>query len=472
MTDGSPTATFRDPAGSLTLEADRVVRTVYPDSRAAVLEFLDSAFCQRLQERGDLVAASVVEHGGPPGTLTLLHPRIAISTYPWEWTLSQWLAAAALTLRLCEEALEFGWILKDATPLNILFVGSHPVLVDILSFERLLPGGSIWLAYGQYVRTFLLPLVMRRLMGWPLVLTMHARDGYEPARLYGELGWTQRLSRAALWPITLPALLERRDPEAGATGLATKKQDPGLAMHVLRGSLATLGRQTRRAAGGQASSDWSRYTATLTHYSEAERAAKRAWVATRLTELAPARVLDVGANTGEFSRLAAEGGAEVVALERDEAAADRIAGMAAELGLPVLAVHADLARPTPAMGWGNAEQSSLLSRLRGQFDLVMLLAVVHHLLVMEQIPLPAIMGLCHRLTRRWLVLEWVPPADPMYRSLMRGRDALYGSLGEDDLGRACEGLFTTIRREALANGRVLFLFEKAESSGQQTDARQ
>jgi hypothetical protein len=109
-----------------------------------------------------------------------------------------------LTLNLCEEALADGWILKDATPLNVLFTGTRPVFVDILSFERRDPHSSIWLAYGQYVRTFLLPLLMNRMLSWPLSLSLFKRDGYEPADCYAALGWGRRLSRDALWPITLP----------------------------------------------------------------------------------------------------------------------------------------------------------------------------------------------------------------------------------------------------------------------------
>ena len=66
----------------------------------------------------------------------------------------QWLAAAELTLKLGEEAIGEGWVLKDATPLNVLFQGPRPIFVDILSFERRDPRASVWLAYGQYVRTF------------------------------------------------------------------------------------------------------------------------------------------------------------------------------------------------------------------------------------------------------------------------------------------------------------------------------
>ena len=146
--------------------------------------------------------------------------------------------------------------------------------------------------------------------------------------------------------------------------------------------------------------------------------------------------------------------------ERDPAAADRLFLMARERKLAIQTIQADLARPTPAVGWENSESPGLLPRLEGQFDLVLMLAVIHHLILMEQIPIPAILSLCHRLTTRYLVVEWVPVEDPMYQSLMRGRDALYGGLSEADLLNACEGLFRTVYRQLLENGRVLFLFER------------
>jgi hypothetical protein len=90
----------------------------------------------------------------------------------------------------------------------------------------------------------------------------------------------------------------------------------------------------------------------------------------------------------------------------------------------------------------------------------MMLAVIHHLILMEQIPIRAIIALCHRLTRRHLIVEWVPATDPMYQSLMRGRDNLYGALTEADLLRACSGFFRSIHQETLGNGRILFLFER------------
>jgi hypothetical protein len=400
-----------------------------------------------------------------PAGLQLLHPRVPVPTYPWEWTPSQWLAAAQLTLSLCAEALSEGWVLKDATPLNILFVGSRPVLVDVLSFEPWNPepknhASHIWLAYGQYVRTFLLPLLMNRMQRWPLELAMFKRDGYEPAELYKLLSWRQRLSRAAFWPVTLAARLDRKDGERSAARPAAPPKSQELAIYLLKRTLADLRKRTRRAMPEAIGSEWDNYTATMKHYTAQESAQKLEWVRNVVEDLKPARVLDIGANTGVFSALAAEHGAQVVALERDAAAAESLFRMSRRSRLSIQTIHADLARPTPAVGWENGETSTLLDRLEAKSELVLMLAVIHHLILMEQIPIRSILDLAHRLTWRYLVVEWVPVTDPMFQSLMRGRDALYGSLTESDLLTACMGRFHTLRRQPLENGRVLFLFAK------------
>lgn len=448
--------TFRDPAGSLVVERDRAVRKIRPEFRDRVFEFLNSPFYRRAVERGDVVSSDIEDDGD---ALLLIHPRVRIVTYPWEWTAFQWMAAADLTLRLCDEGLGDGWILKDATPLNVLFIGPRPILVDVLSFERRDPGSAIWLAYGQYVRTFLLPLLMKKMLRWPLELTVFKRDGYEPAELYEAMGWTKRLSPAALWPLTVPALLDRRKGGDAAAQKKRPARDPELTLHTLKRTIAGLRKRTKAAVPKNAKSEWAEYTSTNSHYTAEQSEQKHAWIRRLLDELHPSTVLDVGANTGEFSALAAQAGAEVVALERDADAAERIAQMSASKNLRIQTIHADLARPTPAVGWENRESSALLSRLEG-FETVMMLAVIHHLLLLEQIPLRAILLLSHRLTRRWLVVEWVPATDPMFVSLMRGRDELYGSLSENDLMNACQGLFNIDKRQVLGNGRVLLLLNR------------
>jgi len=86
--------------------------------------------------------------------------------------------------------------------------------------------------------------------------------------------------------------------------------------------------------------------------------------------------------------------------------------------------------------------------------------VIHHILLLEQIPLPAIVELCYKLTRNLLIIEWVPVSDPMFQSLMRGRDDLYGHLTAENLLAACSGMFNLVGQEVLGNGRIMYLFAK------------
>jgi len=456
---GAAFQTFRDPAGSLTISGEEVVRHVRPAYAEAVREFLGSSLRRKLEDDGDMVSSEII--ADTADGLTLRHPRVWFATYPWEWTLGQWRAAAELTLKLQQEAISEGWVLKDATPLNILFNGTKPQLVDVLSFERRDPRSPVWLAYAQFVRTFLLPLMAHRWLDWPLSTTASRRDGFEPREIFNALPRLRRFRPELLWPVTLPVMLEKSADNPEATRKARETQrDPELATLVLKKSAEGLLRQIRRAAPPPQKSAWSQYEMTAQHYTAAEIEQKRAFVDEALRNTAPRTVLDVGANTGTYSLLAAKYNAQVLALEGDAAAADRIWQRAEAAHADVLPVVANLAWPTPAYGWENSETHSLLDRMAGQFDLVLMLAVVHHLLLHDQIPLKNIARLLAGLCRHTLLLEWVPVSDPMFQKLLRGREHLYGSITEQDWQDAAAPFFDQFSRQALSNGRVMLLYRK------------
>ncbi len=456
--------TFRDPAGQLRLEPDRALRRIRPTAAEEARAFLASPLRAALEKNGDLIPSQIVS--APEQTsigadeLWLEHPRVHPISYPWEWTAAQWRAAAELTLRICRQAIAAGWILKDATPLNVLFKGSRPILVDVLSFERRDPGTSVWLAYGQFVRTFLLPLIAAKYLSWPREATLFWRDGYEPGQIYKALRPWQRLKPDLLDVITLATILDKPGEKSRAASKPVSKADPELAAHILQKRIARLGKQIRHTAKSRSRSDWSEYSQTATHYGHTDLQEKKAFVQSLLKRCGPSHVLDIGANTGTYSLMAVNAGAEVVAIDADVAALEVLWTDTAKRNLPVSTLMANIARPTPAAGWRNSEQLSLLDRLMGQFDMVLMLAVIHHLILREQLPLGHIADLCAGLTRRWLVLEWVPPSDPMYQEWLRGRDELYGHLSENDLKQAFSPYFTVTDRGELGNGRVLFLLER------------
>ena len=463
--------TFRDPAGSVELRPDGAYRFIQPAFEAELLEFLTSGLAVRLVEEGRLVSSEVLPRE-PLGSrslredesLVLRHPLIAFPSYPWEWSSAFWLAAAELTLSLSRDLLREGWILKDATPLNILFRGTQPVFVDVLSIAKLDKTQPIWFAYGQFVRTFLLPMIANAQLGWPLRATISRRDGYEPEELYPLLPPTARLGQPVLSAVTLPSLLGRMR-SGGAKGRAntsstSKPHDPEFVEHVLGRTFAKLLKQMRRAAPSPRASKWTAYSGTATHYSEADHAAKRAFVADALRDARPRRVLDVGCNSGIYSELAVDAGAEVIAVDTDEQTVNLLCRRLSGSGKSIQPLVVDLANPTPAVGWRNSESKSFLARCAGQFDGVLMLAVIHHLLLHDQVPLAEVAELCSTLTTGTLVLEWVPPTDSMFRELVRGREAIFAGITEAAFRASFAPYFATLAEHKLENGRILFRFER------------
>ena len=378
MTQSSQFAngTFRDPKGRLYQDGDRILREIYPEHASSVLAWVSSPLARSWAQQGRMVS-SMIHSAEHEDTALLEHERIFFPTYPWEWTPGQWSDAASLTLDLCEEALEEGLILKDATPLNVLFCGPNPIFVDVLSFEQRDRRSPLWLAYAQFVRTFLLPLCAHVHLGWPLAATLQRRDGYEPGDLAPFLSVFQRWRRPFRSLVTIPQLLENK----AQIGARRPKVSEELADFTVRRLLRMTRKLLHSVAPPSHTSRWSKYTETASHYGSVDHEAKRAFVHSVLEGIQPARVLDVGANTGVYSRIAAESGASVVAWDTDVQAADLNWRTARVKGLAILSVVADFARPTPAVGWRNRENASLLDRAKGQFDCVMMLGVMHHLLV-------------------------------------------------------------------------------------------
>jgi len=451
--------TFRDPAGSVEIRTDGAYRSIRAPFDTEILAFLASPIATELVEQGRLVASEVVSPASAE-TLVLRHPRISFQSFPWEWAPGLWLAAAELTLNLCSDLVQQGWLLKDATPLNVLFQGTQPIFVDVLSIERMDPHQPIWLAYGQFVRTFLLPMLAYSRLGWPLQASLTRRDGYEPEDIYTAFSWPARLRQPVFSAVTLPALLANNKKIQAGSLASRSVRDPDLARQILLKTLRGLLSHMRRVTPAHRSSTWSDYAETATHYSDEDHARKRSFVTDALAAAQPTRVLDVGCNTGVYSNLAADAGAEVVSIDTDLQAVDRLCANLKGSGKNILPLCVDLAHPTPAAGWENREYASFLSRCTGHFDTVMMLAVLHHLLLRNQIPMDRIATLCSNLTTRHLILEWVPPTDPKFQELLRGRGAIYTHITEAAFRDAFAEHFTTIDELALVNGRTMLHLQK------------
>jgi SAM-dependent methyltransferase len=461
---------FRDPGGRLYRVDGRILRAVEPSHAASLETFLSSKTAREAIERGTFVRSQRVPAAEFPDLNSgnvWEHERIAFPSFPYEWPPEMLEAAASLTLDLAEAALEEGFGLKDATPYNILFRGAQPVFVDVLSFEQRAPLDPTWLAYGQFVRTFLLPLAAHRYFGLPVNQILKGqRDGIEPEMMYHWAGWLRRLTPPLLGLVSLPQWMAGRSQDQGRSYRSKPAGSPEQARFVLYGLLRGCRRQLKALAPKRdEQSNWSGYLDHKSLYSPAQLEQKERFVKEAL-DLAmgsgrPARVLDVGANEGSFSLLAARQGAEVVAIDSDPVVTGSIWRRAAAENLNIVPLVVDFTRPTPAVGWRNQECASFLERASGDFDLVMMLAVAHHILVTERIPLEDLLDVADELSREYVLIEFVAPADPMFQRIVRGRNELYAHFSPDWFEAAARSRFDLVR-SAKIDGlhRWLYLFRR------------
>ena len=199
----------------------------------------------------------------------------------------------------------------------------------------------------------------------------------------------------------------------------------------------------------------------MTHYTKDQFASKQSFVERVLHEFRPRSVLDVGCNTGIFSMLAAKCGARVVAIDSDPIVLGDVSRAARKDKLDVLPLIVDLTRPTPAIGWQNRECPGFLERARGTFDAVFMLAVVHHMLVSERIPLKEIVEITAELSKDLAVIEFVAPEDDMFRRLARGREDLHDGLTVESFEAAWRRRFEIIRSQHIEpTQRYIYLLRK------------
>lgn len=171
------------------------------------------------------------------------------------------------------------------------------------------------------------------------------------------------------------------------------------------------------------------------------------------------RAWDLGANTGRYSRIAASAGKRVIAFDIDPAAAERnYREVRAEGRRDILPLVLDLANPSPGIGWAGRERRSLLDR--ADPDVLLALALVHHLAISRNVPLPMLIALFADLAP-WAIVEFVPKDDPMVRRLLASRRDVFPDYTLEAFRAAAGQRFEIMRESAIDDSpRVLFLLRR------------
>lgn len=463
----SPTplaSSFRDPHGFVFAHEGTIYRQVNENYRGDFELLKSSGLYERLVERELLIPHEEVEPSETfaEGAYRVLRPeQVPFVSYPHEWCFSQLRDAALATLEIQRLAIECGMTLKDASAYNIQFVRGKPMLIDTLSLEAR-SDGAPWQAYRQFCQHFLGPLAISA--GRDVRLSQLFRtylDGI-PLDLASKLLPSSSYFRpSALVHVHLHA----RTQQKYSSG---RKKTGGLKMSRagLLGMIASLESAVRKLRWNPAGTEWVDYY-DGTNYDEPSLLHKEELVSEFLRATGAKTAWDLGANTGRFSRLAVEQGVFTVSFDLDSAAVEKnYLQLREEQGELLLPLLLDLTNPSPSMGWAHGERMSLEDR--GPVDVILGLALIHHLVISNNVPLRAVAEFMAKLGE-WLIFEFVPKSDSQVQKLFASRPDIFPQYTLDGFEAAFGRYFDIERRERVRGSeRVLFLMRRrGETEGTQ-----
>ncbi len=453
-------ASFRDPSGFLFRRDGALYRQVNQFYQNDYDLLMQSGLYERLVKAKKLIPHVEVETAPavPGRSYRVIQPEsVAFISYPYEWSFSQLKDAALLTLSIQKTALEFGLSLKDASAYNIQFHRGRPVLIDTLSFEAY-QEGKTWVAYRQFCQHFLAPLALMALRDVRLNQLLRVYIDGVPLDLASELlPFKTRMQFGLLAHIHLHASAQKKYSDTPDQAQAQTQGRTFNKMSFL-GLIDSLKKAVEGLKWEPKGTEWGDYY-DATNYTRAAFDEKTEIVKEFLGKINPRQVWDLGANTGVFSRLAAEMGALTISSDIDPAAVEKnYRQMRTAKETNLLPLLLDLTNPSPGIGWDNKERDSFAER--GPVDMVMALALVHHLAISNNVPFPDLAKYFAQLGR-WLIVEFMPKEDSQVQRLLMTRVDIFTDYHQQGFEEAFSETFTIHEcRKIEGSKRLLYLMEK------------
>jgi hypothetical protein len=445
---------FRDKRGFVFYSQGNVIRAVNQSFQKDWEELSRSPLFRKLLEKKRIPNFTVSNETfgyGPEVSSTALVERVPFITWPSEWTFDQLQIAALLTLNVYKTALKEGYTLRDASAFNIQFNGHQPLFIDLFSFTQLTEGNP-WEAYGQFCRHFLAPLALLhyKVPGVSNLMQGHI-DGLPLALTSALLPARSKLSMALYTHIHLHAKYETR--HAGNTRIEKSK------LKISKERLKAVADHLYDTISGfnseQVDTNWSDYYQNNSYSSEGE-VFKRTFCENVLSAHPGHLCVDLGANSGEYARIAAKYFKQVVACDMDHTVVTAIYRRKTENILPLVI---NLENPTPAFGWHNKERKSFLERIAVS-EMTMALALVHHLCIGNNVPVHKLAVFFAAISNQ-LIIEFVPKSDVQVSRLLVTREDVFADYTLQNFKQEFEQWFNILYAEQVpGSNRVLFFMQK------------
>jgi|SRR5579871_151209 len=409
-------ASFKDPSGFVFRANDKFYRQVNQSYADDYHLLMSSGLYKILTDKKLLVPHSEVNENFTQSKdwyKTLLPEQLSFISYPYEWSFDELKDAALLTLRVMKIAVNHGMILKDATSFNIQFYQGKPIFIDTLSFEKY-DASKPWIAYRQFCECFLFPLLIEhyRQIDVQKLLSVYL-EGI-PAQTTAKLLPRKSKFKLNIWlHVFLQSKVGANNNKPSNRTISFSKEK----LLRLLDSLESTIKPLRIVTSVQTT--WNNYydeTILSKDYLDAKEKIFRDFI----NDINNGRVMDVGCNDGYFSKILAEKNNNVIAVDFDSQCINRLYVSAKSNNITsILPFCIDLTNPSPAVGFNHSERQSFAERAKA--ETVTALALIHHLVLSKNVPLPDVANMLAGLTKKYLVIEFVPLSDEKSQQLIANK---------------------------------------------------
>ncbi|HNZ48544.1 MAG TPA: class I SAM-dependent methyltransferase [Candidatus Hydrogenedentes bacterium] len=448
---------FRDRNNQVYMVDGRIVRGISSTARAHWEALKESSFYKKHSAAGRIVATREIAPDNLPSPFTeeqlwdcyLEHDRLPFISYVYEWCFGMLKDAALLHLDLMEGALREGLILKDASVFNIQFSGAREVFIDLPSFERY-EAGMPWVGFRQFCQHFLYPLMLQSYKDISFKNWFKGNvDGITPKECNNILSFRDKFRKGVFSLVYLQSKLVDSMGNAKRS-IVSEAQDSDFGKEIILANVKKLRKIICGLEWKPARSEWSDYTKTHS-YDDTCFEQKCRFVSEAVAEKPLKLAWDIGCNTGHFSRILAKNSAYVVALDIDELSVQRLYESLRQEGTDnILPLVFDLTNPSPPLGWRCRERHAL--EQRGAPELVLCLALVHHLVITGNVPLREVIEWLASF-RCAIVIEMLTKEDDMVRKLLLNRVDQYPEFTIDGFESLAAPYFTVKKKEEVMAGK-------------------
>jgi hypothetical protein len=271
-------------------------------------------------------------------------------------------------------------------------------------------------------------------------------DGVDVQTAGSLFGFRDRFRKGVFGNVWLQSKLDRRYG-GSSENVRSNLKSAGFNRELILVNIRKLKKLVTKLQWQGDGSEWGDYT-SFHNYSEKDHSRKEAFIAHCVKDGQPGTVWDIGCNTGQFSRIAAEHCPQVVATDIDHFAVERLFR---DPGIPanVLPLVQNVADPSPNWGWRNLERRDL--QHRSQPGMVLCLALIHHVVITANIPLAEFIGWLAGVTDQ-LVIEYVSREDDKVQTLLRNKEDKYWDYTQEHLEEQLKRHFSIHEQIELREG--------------------